>query len=226
MMELGLEILLRAGASLLGSSPSEAATNVADVLKQRLVQYHAITSTECPALDESLEDLQLRTAMEALYVLQRLQCEWSRDDAASRSQGGPSSAGIGSRDLTKVRTLLAIVFKWGVEPLLGRVVNAIPVKTPAKPQAHAGAKIIDLTGVPDDYDRLSGVVLRFLTLPFPDDPQGPLLQTAVTSTLLSKHLGDLLKPCIVLGWMPKNLATECIKSVDSVRPLVMRLLAR
>lgn len=226
MMELGLEKLLRAGGLLFGASPSEAASNVADVLKQRLVQYYAITNTECPSLDGSLEYLQLRTAMEALYVLECLQCEWSRDDAACRSQEGPSSAGIGSRDLTQVRTLLAIVFKWGVEPPLGRVVNAIPVKTPARPQAHTDAKIIDLTGVPDDYARLSGVVLRLTSLPFPGGPQDSLLQTAITSTLLSKHLGDLLKPCIVLGWMPKNLATDCIKSIDSLRPRVMWLLSR
>lgn len=227
MAEPELEKLLRAGRSLLGSTPSdsEVTSKLAVVLQQRLAQYYAIIGTECPDLSENLEDVRLRTAMEALYVLECLQRVWSRDDAASHPQDGPSSVGIGSRDLAQVRTLLAIVLKWGVEPQLGRVVSAIPVRTPAKPQAHAGAKIIDLTGVPDDYERLSSTVSRLLRLPFPDDPQGSLLQTAVTSTLLNKHLADLLRPCIVLGWMPKNLATESVKPVDSIRPLVMRLLS-
>lgn len=227
MEEPGLKELLRAGGSLLGSTPSDsaAAARFADILKQRLVQYYAIIGADCPNLDGNIEDLHLRTAMEALYVLECLQRICSRDDAASHPQEGPSSAGIGSRDLAQVRTLGAIVFKWGVEPPLGRVVNAIPVRTPAKPQAHAGAKIIDLTGVPDDYERLSSTVSRLLRLPFTEEPQGSLLQTAVTSILLNKHLADLLKPCVVLGWMPKNLATDSVKPVDSIRPLVMRLLS-
>ena len=163
--------------------------------------------------------------MEALYVLECLQSVWSRDDATSPPQEGPSSAGIGSRDLAQVRTLLAIVFKWGVEPLLGRVVSAIPVKTPVKPQSHTDAKIIDLTGLPDDFERLSATVLRLLRLPFPEESRASLLQTAVTSSLLNKHLVDLLKPSIVLGWMPKNLATESVRPVDAIRPRVMRLLS-
>ncbi|TFY56567.1 hypothetical protein EVJ58_g7560 [Rhodofomes roseus] len=214
--------LLRAGGSLIDSTPSETPTNVADVLKQRLTQYFSVRGLECPAMDGTLEGLQARTATEAMYVLECLQREWSRDDAAFQSQEGPSNASIGSRDLAQIRTLISIVFKWGVEPQLGRVANAIPVKTS---QAHAGAKIIDLTGVPDDYERLSETIIRLLRLPYPHGPQTPLLQTAITSALLNKHLADLLKPSIVLGWLPKNLATDSVKPVDSIRPSVMQLLS-
>ncbi|KAH9844158.1 uncharacterized protein C8Q71DRAFT_731516 [Rhodofomes roseus] len=214
--------LLRAGGSLIDSTPSETPTNVADVLKQRLTQYFSVRGLECPAMDGTLEGLQARTATEALYVLECLQREWSRDDAAFQSQEGPSNASIGSRDLAQIRTLISIVFKWGVEPQLGRVANAIPVKTS---QAHAGAKIIDLTGVPDDYERLSETIIRLLRLPYPHGPQTPLLQTAITSALLNKHVADLLKPSIVLGWLPKNLATDSVKPVDFIRPSVMQLLS-
>ncbi|KAH9938290.1 uncharacterized protein B0H18DRAFT_1081018 [Fomitopsis serialis] len=198
MERFGTHDLLRAGGTLLGSLPSEAPSNVADVLKQRLTQYYATVGREFPTMDETLEVLQLQTALEAL---------------------------IGSRDLIQIRTLVSIVFRWGVEPQLGRVANAIPVKNVPKSQVHAGAKIIDLTDVPDDYERLSETVSRLLRLSFSKDAQSSLLQTAVTSALLNKHLADLLKPSIVLGWLPKNLATDTVKPIDSVRPAVMQLLA-
>ncbi|KZT72491.1 hypothetical protein DAEQUDRAFT_722639 [Daedalea quercina L-15889] len=176
-------------------------------------------------MDGTLEGLQLRTAMEALYVLECLQREWSRDDAASHLQEGPSTAGVGSRDLAQIRTLISIVLKWGVEPQLGRVANAIPTTTLPMSQIHAGAKIIDLTGVPDDYEGLSGTVVRLLRLPMWQGTHNMLLQTAVTSTLLNKYLADLLKPSLVLGWLPKNLTTDSIKPIDSIRPSVMQLLS-
>ncbi|KAI0939316.1 hypothetical protein AcV5_000773 [Taiwanofungus camphoratus] len=233
--------VLRAGAFLTGSSQSEAVTNLKEVLQYRLTQYRAFLGLQgIPRhLDSSLEDVQLETASEALHTIERLQEVWtskltlpshatsSRDQTVSRSrtESNPSSNGdfIGARDLAHIRTLISIIFKWAVEPLLSRVGSAIPTKSTAK--RHGGAKIIDLTGVPSDYETLSLFLTRLMCLILPGGSQGPLSQTVITVTLLNRHLTDLLRPCIVLGWLPKSMATDSVHTLDDLRPLVVHLLS-
>ncbi|EMD40865.1 hypothetical protein CERSUDRAFT_91616 [Gelatoporia subvermispora B] len=122
-----------------------------------------------------------------------------------------------------MRTLLSICFRWGVEPLLARVIPAIPTKVVQK--SHRGAKIIDLTGVPDDYATLTSLVTRLLNLLLPNGPEGYIARSPITAALLNQHIIELFKACFVLGWLPKTLATESVQTVDKYRPLTMRVLS-
>ncbi|PCH41522.1 hypothetical protein WOLCODRAFT_163168 [Wolfiporia cocos MD-104 SS10] len=224
---------LQLGAALVGPSGSEAAADIKEVLLRRLEQYRIIIGkseqSDIP-FTASLDYVQLHTATEALYVLELLQSAWREEAAAgplkaipAREYDAPEGV-IGSRDLAQIRTLIGIVFKWAIEPLLARVVSAIPVRsTPS--HVRSGAKIIDLTGVPADFTALTSCTSRLLHLMLPDGPHTPLLQTVITYTLLNKHLIDLLRPCIVLGWLPKTLATESVHPVDELRPPAMHLMS-
>ncbi|KZT12600.1 uncharacterized protein LAESUDRAFT_638789 [Laetiporus sulphureus 93-53] len=221
--------LLRAGASLIGSSPSEATSDIREVLQRRLTRYYSTIGKDDYNTDGPLEDLQLKTASEALNVAERVHIAWKRDalSAVSEAQQQPNvpGAAIGTRDLAQIHTLLSIVFKWSLEPMLAHVVNAIPAKSVSHAHVHGGAKIIDLTGVPSDYAQLSAFTSRLLRLVLPDSQRSQALHTVISSTLLNRHLTDLLRPCMVLGWLPRNLATESVRPVDEIRPLVMQLLS-
>lgn len=129
---------------------------------------------------------------------------------------------IGTRDMTQLRTLSSIVFKWAVEPLLSRVMSAIPTITPAE-RHGMGVKIIDLTTVPEDYKHLSSVLTTLLSLILPQGLKASLAHTPIAADLVDKHLSDLLKPCIVLGWLPKSLASESVTPLDVVRSLVVHI---
>jgi hypothetical protein len=87
----------------------------------------------------------------------------------------------------------------------------------------SGPKIIDLTTTPEDYRQLSSFLVRILALLLPDGLHGRLPQTLITTTLLDRHLTDILKPCIALGWLPKSLSSEGTPTLDEIRPKIMRL---
>ncbi|KAF7352810.1 RTP1-C1 domain-containing protein [Mycena venus] len=46
--------------------------------------------------------------------------------------------------------------------------------------------------------------------------------TFVTTTLLNRHLDQLLRPCIAIGWLPKSLVSD--SAPGSIRSMTMRLL--
>ncbi len=87
-------------------------------------------------------------------------------------------------------------------------------------------KMIDLTTVPEDYTRLSAAVTALLHMLLPKGPSGPFSNTPITADLVDKHLADLLKPCVVLGWLPKSLSNESIISMDDVRPMIVRVISK
>ncbi|KAH9951727.1 hypothetical protein B0H21DRAFT_842799 [Amylocystis lapponica] len=230
--------IFHTSAYLVGSSSSESASDLREVLQRRLAQYYASSGRDVDELpgDASLEDVQLATAKAALNVVELLQNKWARDsssdvteakarDAQNPPGAGPSPAddAVGTRDMAQLRTLISIVFKWAVDPLLARVVAAIPTRT--APRIHGGAKIIDLTGAPDNYATLTSYMNRFQRLLLPDGVNSPLTRTIITSTVLVRHLADLLRPCITLGWLPKSLSTDSVHTLDALRPLVIYLLS-
>ena len=51
------------------------------------------------------------------------------------------------------------------------------------------------------------------------------LNTLITEVILQRHVPDILKAGISLGWLPKHLATDTMIPLDSSRPLIMRLMA-
>ncbi|PIL37009.1 hypothetical protein GSI_00701 [Ganoderma sinense ZZ0214-1] len=232
-----LEELYQA-ATILTRPPSSSQPRPNDlkrVLSRRLVDYHAFCGHHTSSSDSSLESIQLDTAIEALVILEPLHERLKHPDqpvqtpprgSGSLEENSPEKNPmlIGSRDMALIRTLISIVFKWAIEPLLQRAVAAIP--STAVSSATRGAKIIDLTGLPQQYSLLVSLTSRLLALPLSAGLTSPLSKSVVTATLLNQHLSDLLLPCIVIGWLPKSLSSDSMPSGDVVRPQVMYLLSR
>ncbi len=214
---------LQAGALLIGSAHSDGLPDLKSVLVSRLSQYHTFLGQDVVFGEESLEDIQLKTAQQSLSIVAQVQNVLSKPPEASTSAATTAQQLLGTRDLAQVRTLLSIVFKWAAKPLLTRVTAAIPNVTPGS-RNRTTVNIIDLTSVPDDYKMLSSLIYRLMGIILPFGIQGSLTQTIVTSIILDRHLGDLLRPCIVLGWLPKSLASESVPPLDDLRPLVVHMI--
>lgn len=219
--------LIRAGSFLIDSTQKIAPSDLRDLLVSRLVQYHASLGSHKLYPDSTtLEEIQLETAREALSVVEKVQQILHTDglpvDGTSKSQPSEGAPIIGTRDLAKLRTLLSITFKWGVDPLLSLVTSAWPCKP--SPILLSGSKIIDLTTTPEDYRQLSSFLVCILALLLPDGLHGCIPQTLITTTLLNRHFTDILRPCIALGWLPKSMSSEGTPTLDEIRPKIMRLL--
>jgi len=225
-----LSALLSAASCLVDSSHSKASPNLKYVLLSRLSQYHSLLgSARTVSESNTLEEVEVTTAKEALYILggvQQILGVKERPQDGGMANGSAKTVGsstevplIGTRDLAELRTLLSIIFKWGVDPLLSKVI----LSWPSKPAS--GSKIIDLTSTPADYGLLSSFVSRLMALVFPDGLIEPSPQTHITTIMLNRHMADLLRPCIALGWLPKSLASYSTPPLDAIRPLTMRLLA-
>ncbi|KAI0076623.1 hypothetical protein K474DRAFT_1662644 [Panus rudis PR-1116 ss-1] len=216
---------ITAGTILVGSKPSEPPTNLRDVLSSRLNQLDQHLDRPVADRQGQLEDVQLETAQEALNVVCKIQQLIVEDTPTvpSSKDSGPSQETnlLGTRDLTYIRTLLSIAFKWGIEPLLRRVMDAIPTTSPVGD--HTRATLIDLTNVPEDYARLRKLLLELFKLVLPNGIQGTLAATHITITLIDRHLADLIRPSICLGWLPKPLSSDSVRPMDDLRPLVMHL---
>lgn len=214
---MGLPTHLHAAGVLVGTSKSDSTQVLKSVLVSRLSQCNSILGR--PEIDlrrGELEDIQLQTAKDALYLLDKIQ-----KDISSPSSAEPLA--VGTRDLANIRTLLSIVFKWGVEPLLGRVIMSWPSRPSARLPMQS--KIIDLTTGPGDFKDLCTLTRQVLFLALPDGHSGPLSQTFIANALLVRHITDVLKPCISLGWLPKALSTDSMPTQNDLRDYVMRLLS-
>ncbi|KAI0772085.1 hypothetical protein BD413DRAFT_52804 [Trametes elegans] len=226
-----LDDLFRAAAILTGPSGSFE-TRPADlrgVLHRRISEYSAFMGKAVPKEDLSLEAHQSYTALEALCLLEMLHERLKDPEASTRGKANePGTQAeqpfVGTRDLALIRTLLSILFKWGFEPLLQHIVAAIP--STSATQGIARASIIDLTGLPYEFSLLSSTSSRLLAIVLPDGVSSSIAHSAITANLLNRQLPDLLVPCIVIGWLPKTLASNSTPTADSVRPLVMHLLSR
>jgi hypothetical protein len=205
--------VLHAGSFLLDTS-GIAERDLKNVLLRRLTQYHQALGSSPPLLD-TVQDAQLETAQCALHVVERVQCLLDQPDSCtSHHEGDPTNApAIGARHLNTLRTLLSLIFHWGTEQLYTRLSPSFPSKL-----TSSTPKIIDLTNAPADQAALSELLLRLMGLLFPHGPNGTPPQTLISSTLLARHLVDLLRPSMALGWLPSA-------SVEPLRPLVLRLLA-
>lgn len=237
-MTRSVEDLFRAAAILTGPSGSSDArsTHLKDVLRRRILEYSEAMGKTALTDEMTLETLQSFTALEALSLLELLHKQLKAPDAplpqGECPVGGPSPGDapkreqplLGTRDIALIRTLLSVLFKWAVAPLLQRIVAAIPSTSAS--QGIARASIIDLTGLPHEFSTLSSIASRLLALVLPAGPGSPISQSGVTAALLNRQLSELLVPCIVIGWLPKSLASDTMPTADNVRPLVMHLLSR
>jgi len=223
---------LAAGSLLIHSEKSSPTPNLRTVLLTRLSQYR--TQRGLPERDDSdytLEQAQEETAQEALSVVESVQRILDLDEGLRpASDVLPHSKGdtpgevplIGTRDISQLRTLLSIIFKWGTEPLLAH----IQVVWPSRGDSRARrSEILDIDDAPQSYARLTSMTRQLLSLLFPHGVHGTMPQTLITTTLLNRHTTDLLRPGIALGWVPKALSTEPFSAVDDLRPPITRLMS-
>jgi len=187
------------------------------VLKSRLSQYYSSRGEEW--LQENIstvQDAEFLTAREALNVMERIQNLLGIEDDAIAPV-------IGTRDLSQIRTIMSLVFKWGTQPLLDHIQGAWPtqISVPASPSP----RIVDFSDMSKEYCLLSELTLRILGLLLPGGVHGKLPKSLITTTLLRQHLVDVLRPSLALGWLPKSLNTGSMSVVDAIRPLIMRLLS-
>ncbi|KAF9055058.1 hypothetical protein BDZ89DRAFT_1055678 [Hymenopellis radicata] len=214
-----IQNVLHAGSLLLDSSSSNQSAvkqSLNDTLLQRLWRYYDYEQIPRKLDDSSnLDEIQLVTAEESLSVVVRAQNLLGSDEAED------DVPVIGTRDIAQLRALLGIAFKWGVDLLLPRVMVALPKVT-----SKAGpSRIASLDTAGQDFKRLAALLANTLALLFPNGPNSQLPQTLITTTLVNRHLTDILKPSIALGWLPKALATDTIHPMDDVRPVILRLLS-
>ncbi|KAI9509135.1 hypothetical protein F5148DRAFT_1348955 [Russula earlei] len=224
---------LAAGSLLIHSEKGGDAPNLRAVLLTRLAQCRAqrgLPERVCGAM--SLEQAQEETAQEALSVVESVQRILDQDERTHPAPNDPLRSNedspdemplIGTRDISQLRTLLSIVFKWGTEPLLAR----INVVWPERSSTHAQprSKILEMNDAPRSYVKLTIMIRQFLSLIFPRGVHGTIPQTLITSTILNRHATDILRPGITLGWVPKSLSTESFSVVDDLRPFIMRLMS-
>jgi len=225
---MSLDPILRAAAHLVNKSAptNNANENLNSVLSARLNKYYV--ERGIPEVDYDKTDLsavQLQTAKEALSVVRQVHdalvlAETNQPEKASMQMEVPA---LGTRDVSNLRTLISITFKWGTDALLDRVVPNWSTTPLSKTQVSA--TVVDLTRGPEDYEELCGLTYQLLSVVLPSDHRGQLSQSFVANLLLTRHLSDILKPCVALGWLPKVLSTPSIPVQDDIRPLTMRLLS-
>lgn len=214
---------LAEGACLIeASSTSNNSPDLKSVLHGRLLKYYACSEGQdgVEGLRESLtlEEVQLLTAKEALSVVQKVHNILDIEDDGTPDQV-PS---IGTRDLAQLRTLLSLIFKWGIELLFNQVALALP--GPPINTVNARATVVDVSQNADDYRFLSELVTSVFFLIFPRGVQGQISQTLITTTILSSHASDLLKPSIALGWLPESLSSTSLPIIPEMRSFVIHLL--
>lgn len=225
---MALDSILRAAAHLVNKSAltNNANENLNSVLSARLSKYYAERGVPEVNYDKTdLSAVQLQTAKEALFVVRQVHenlvlAEANQPGKATIQSVIPT---LGTRDVSNLRTLISIVFKWGTDALLDRVLPNW-ITTPS-PNSKAPATVVDLTTGPEDYKELCDLTYQLLLVVLPSGHQGQLSQSFVANLLLTRYLGDVLKLCITLGWLPKALSAPSIPVQDDIRPLTMRLLS-
>ncbi|KAL1755246.1 hypothetical protein FB107DRAFT_213966 [Schizophyllum commune] len=210
---MSLQDILEAGRCLVESDPQTSEkVDLKATLTRRLHRCYEKLTDECTVTDaSSLEEVQRATGSSALRVIELVQQildSSTTDDAV-----------IGTRDIGHLRTLISIVFKWGTEPLLAEVMPLWPSKS-----SKGRSGVQDISSAVNAYSQLATITSKLLSLVFPRGMEGKVAETAITTTLIHRHLVDLLKPCVTLGWLPGSIATPATPVQDNVRPLVMRLL--
>ena len=223
-----LDPILRAAAHLVNKSTTAHNANetLNSVLSARLTKYYIERGVREADYDKTdLSAVQLQTAKEALFVVRRVHdalvlAEPNKPEKVTIQTEIPA---LGTRDTSHLRTLISIVFKWGTDVLLGGVVLNLTTSSSAMPQVSGS--IVNLTRGSEDYKELCDLTFQLLSVALPSGHRGQLSLGLVADILLTRHLSDMLKPCIVLGWLPKTLSSASFPVQDDIRPLAMRLLS-
>jgi hypothetical protein len=224
-----LATAFRDGACLLDTAHSSVSpSNLQAALEARLSQYFSqINSPRVFVLEtekfRTLEEVQLLTAQESLSVLGRIQKILGLEDSTletSQATSGNQPPAVGARDLGQLRTLISIICKWGLNPLFWKVSQFWDRFL----ESNGRGTITETSTSGDDLEQLSLMTLRCLSLLFPDEDQGPVAQTFISMAMLNRHLADLLRPGIALGWLPRNFTFDGKETRNGIRSLVIRIL--
>ena len=137
---LHLRHILNSSAFLSGetanpnSIQSEATNDLNILLHRRLERYYDVIETP-PSERRNLPDAQLETVLCALDALERVQEIVSNPYNPDTSDGGQAdgvktqrpedTTALGTRDMGSMRTLLALVFRWGTDPAVKRVSDSL-----------------------------------------------------------------------------------------------------
>jgi hypothetical protein len=211
--------LLESSSTLLESRKGEDASAAGDLqtlLQERLANFYSHEGLKRNSNFASLQDAQLATAKEALSSLERVE-QFLLLDVSSDSTQNPV---LGTRDLAQLRILISLVFKWGTEPLLSQINDTWRVDLGGK-----GRRVMEVDTKDEGYTAASDMITRVMSILFPNGVQGNLSPTAIATTLTNKHLVDIFRCSIPLGWLPPSLSTLAIPTVDHLRPFTMRLLS-
>lgn len=202
------------------TSKATSSQNIETTLKNRLEAYYKQQNDQdaLRCLEKAVvrEEIELLTGREALSLVQRIQklMDVQVDESSEEPQ-------IGTRDLAKLRTLLSLAFKWGIERLYAEVGQSW---SGSVSENLSQRRVFHKSAIDDDYRLLSDLTASLLSLVFPEGAQGRISQTFITSTILAKHVTDLLFPSISLGWLPETMSTSSMPAIHAFRPLVTRLL--
>ena len=210
-----LQTVLSAGAVVAASAGSDDAApseSLPDVLHGRLVKFDALLDPEHESRSRSLEleSLKIGTVLASLFVLRCV-------DTALREQENSGKADeplIGTRDLAQLRIHMSLVFRWGVDELLNRILPTLP-KRPSKARIPPGAQVIDLTAAHEDYELLAQMLVTLLRMCRHPSQQEKAPTTLVANVLLMQQFASFLRCCVCLGWLPKDLRGD-MTAVDEI----------
>jgi len=204
-------LLADAGVLVETSSDAKPQPTFTSILKKRLVAFYnrKNDSTAITTLENltSRDELELLTAREALSLLCRIQ---TMVDVGSErllsNDSHPEPSLLGTRDLAKLRTLLSLVFRWGIDHIYAQVSESNDIAASND----------------EDFCLLADLTASTLSLVFPDGPQGRVSQTLITSMMVARHIQDLLLPSIGLGWSPE-VSKKLTHDMPDFRSAVTRL---
>lgn len=163
-------------------------TKVKDILNESISQE--LQSAE-------LKKLQYMTGLESLRLVSELQDILDQEETPS---SGPPL--LGTRDIACIRTILSIIMKWGLEPLLTEL--ELNISGVGRPSIDRVSSIIDLTDRAIDLQQLPDVLLNIMHLMFKSATK-TVRQSWITSSLLSNHAVGVLTPVLILGWSSKPI---------------------
>lgn len=172
-----------------------------DRLQNILRFYASLGEPPPPIPDPSPPALLLHTARGALLLVHRLQLLLDAHDQET----------IGARDLAVTRSLLTLLFQSGINPLLARLLLLW------RTNPTHNDPLADLTA-------LSSLLSDLMSTLFPRGVRERPPQTLITTTILDRHVPDLLRASITLAWLPKLLWPQDDLSLHTLRPFVLRLL--
>jgi hypothetical protein len=205
--------ILNTAALLVDSSLQKSHTDLRNVLTSRLVDYHALLNQEYVQVDQSLDGVKLDTALRALDVAERLHSLLIARQLCDASACDEPLLGV--RDLQRIRSMLSVILRWGVDALLTTERRSEPSKDNDNPSNSLIA-----------HSHLLSIASRLTALLVSDvDGRMEASPTIVASTLLEYHTCDLLKLYLVLGWPPDLSASESTPTADR-NQLVMATVLR